>query len=111
MMLLTDHIRKQAAEKGIPVSAIHAILANPGLTYGSFERVDGQRRPRCCRVHGVQQQKWTGEAEGKKLCLVVNVCCQQAITVWLDQVETEIRPDQRAKGVMGYKNRKGEWRA
>jgi hypothetical protein len=110
VILLTNHIRNQAAEKAIPISAIHEVLANPGLTYGSFERVDGKRQPRCCRIHGVQQEKWTGEVEGLKLCLVVNTCCQQAITVWLDQVETPIRPDQAAKGIVGYKNRKGEWR-
>jgi hypothetical protein len=105
---LHPHLIKQANEKNIPLNAIHAVLARPGITYQSFSKRNGVRQPNLCRC-GKQQEKWTGEAFGHKIVVAVNVCCNLAITVFADQVETEVRPDQRAKGVTGYVGRNGQW--
>ena len=70
---------------------------------------DGSKQPYVCKKCGLAQKKYTGTAGGKSLCVVVNECCGIAITVWLDQVETAIRPDQKAKGVTGYRDRRGHW--
>lgn len=105
------HLANQAALKNIPMAAVMEILQNPGIKYGStIKNERGQRVPRCCQKHGVQQQTWTGEAHGYKLALAVYTCCDLAITLWLDQQETALRPDQIAKGVTKYRGRNGEWR-
>lgn len=108
----TNHLNQQALRKGISLAAIDAILREPGCCYPSFRKDDnGRRYAPVCDKHGVQQQKWTGEAFGQKLCIVVYPCCQKAITVWQDQVETEIRPDQKKNGITRYKGRDGRWRS
>lgn len=108
---LGTHVHDQAARKGIGVDVVRAVLANPAITYKSFVKDDnGNRVPRMCNKHGVQQEKWTGEYKGTKVCVCVFTCCQKAVTVWFDQIETEIRPDQRRKGVKGYHGKDGKWR-
>lgn len=105
------HLIKQANNKGISMEAVLAVLRNPGITYPSFERDAQNRRvPRLCRTCGVQQEKWTGEHKGEKIAIAVYTCCGKAITVWADQVETALRPDQIAKGVTQYRGRDGNWR-
>jgi hypothetical protein len=111
MILLTSHIRQQAEAKGIPVAALHEILTNPAITYKSFHTVNGVRQPRCCRTHQIQQETWTGVYEGKKVAISVAPCCNTAITTWLDQVETNLRADQVARGVVRYRDCRGEWRS
>ena len=87
-MELTTHIKEQAASKGISLEAVREVLAAPHYTYASAQHT--------CRIHGVAQQKWVGEAhDGTKLCIAVAPCCQRAITVFLDQVRTPLRADQR----------------
>jgi hypothetical protein len=111
-MQLTNHIIKQASLKGISLAAIETVLKAPSVIYPSFRKdATGKRVAPMCDKHNVQQEKWTGEAFGEKVCVVVYPCCQKAITVWKDQVETEIRPDQRQQGVNGYKGRDGKWRS
>lgn len=110
-LTIHPHLHTQAARKGIPMTAVQAVIAHPAISYKSFTKDEsGRRVPRCCKRHGVQQDTITGEAEGRKLAISVAPCCNLAITVWLDQVETEIRPDQRAKGIQRYRGRNGEWR-
>jgi hypothetical protein len=107
---ITKHCAEQAEAYGIAMTAIHNVLASPALTYGSFTKVDGERVPRRCNKCGTQQQKWTGESQGHKVCLAVNVCCGVVVTIWKDQVDTDLRPDQRAKGVT-YIDRQGRRRS
>jgi hypothetical protein len=97
---LHAHLLEQADRKGISVEAIREVLASPSTTYDSYKRENGQRVPRICNRHGVQQRKFVGTAsDGTALCIAVNTCCRLAITVFADQVETPLRPDQIAKGV------------
>jgi len=111
-MQLTNHIVKAANLKGISLAAVQAVLRSPGLVYKSFSKDNnGKRIARMCDIHNVQQEKWTGEFAGEKVCVVVYPCCQKAITCWKDQVETEIRPDQKAQGVKRYQGRDGQWRS
>lgn len=105
------HLNEQAARKNIGLNIVRSVLANPAITYKSFTKKNGVRTPDCCNKCGIQKEKWCGEAFGRKVCIVVAVCCRKAITVWEDQVETEVRPDQRAKGVTGYTGRDGRWRS
>lgn len=105
------HLIQQAARKRIPMAVVQEVLRHPGLVYKAFVKKDGKRVPRLCQHHGVQQQTWTGEHNGVKIALAVYTCCQKAITVWQDQVETEVRPDQKKNGVTGYYGRDGKWRA
>ena len=99
-MQLSPHLVRQAGEKHISIESIREVLAHPETTYGSFTRVNGQRVERTCPKHGVAQRKFVGTAsDGTRLCIPVNTCCKVAITVFLDQVETPLRPDQIAKGV------------
>ena len=100
---IIPHCLEQAASKGIEARTLCAVLDAPAVTYDSNKHV--------CKRHGVPQQRWTGTANGQKVCIAVNACCNEAITVWMDQVETEIRPDQRAQGVRRYKGRDGRWRS
>lgn len=111
-MQLTNHIIQQATLKGISLEAIETVLKAPSVVYPSFRKdAAGKRFAPLCTTHNVQQEKWTGTALGEKVCVVVFPCCKRAITVWKDQVETEIRPDQRKQGVKGYKGRDGKWRS
>lgn len=100
---ITRHCEQQAQNKGILLATLAEVLASPALTYDSNKHA--------CKRCGVPQQRWTGTANGQKVCIAVNPCCGVAVTVWLDQVETEIRPDQRAQGVRRYRGRDGEWRS
>jgi len=87
-MNITPHLVQQADMKGISLASIQEVLANPHYTYASNQHT--------CRRHGVKQEKWVGQASnGTKLCIAVAPCCQTAITVFLDQVRTELRPDQK----------------
>lgn len=89
-MELTTHIKQQAEAKGISLADVQNVLDAPFYTYDSHQH--------SCRRHGVAQQKWVGEAmDGTKLCVAVSPCCNVAITVFLDQVRTAIRPDQKGK--------------
>lgn len=110
---LNKHFIKKAEVNGDALSALWEVINNPAITYGSFEKdARGNRVPRCCRRHGQQQEKWTGTTStGQKFCIAVNVCCGEAITYWVDQTETELRADQKAAGVTGYRGRDGKWRA
>lgn len=101
-LTVSPHARQQAQAKNIALAAVWAVARNPQTTYASAKY-------RCQRC-GADQQRWTGEAHGTKLCLAVNACCGVVVTVWLDQVETDLRDDQRAAGVTGYRGRDGEWR-
>lgn len=108
----SDHLIAQARAKGISLAAIEAVLKAPGLIYKSFRKdANGKRYAPLCKRHNVQQEKWCGEALGQKVCIVVYPCCGEAVTVWVDQIETEIRPDQRKAGVKGYTGRDGKWRS
>lgn len=107
---ITKHLQDQATRKGINIQAIQAILDAPGCTYPSFTVTNGKREARMCAHHGVQQQKWTGQAFGQKVCVCVYTCCSKAVTAWFDQVETDLRDDQRKAGVTGYRGRDGKWR-
>jgi hypothetical protein len=109
---LTPHLIKQAEAKGIALNLIWEALRNPENTYGSFRKdpATGNREPYRCRQHGGEQQKWTATtSNGTKLCVVVNPCCGTVITVWLDQVETALRADQKDAGVTGYTSTDGRW--
>jgi hypothetical protein len=109
---ISNHLIQQAAAKGISLAAIEAVLDAPGIKYPSFRKDStGKRFAPLCDKHGVQQEKWTGTADGQKVCIVVYPCCGKAITVWLDQIETAIRPDQRQQGVARYQGRDGKWRS
>lgn len=107
---LTPHFLEKAQREGVSIAALWDIILNPKITYQSFTKQNGKRVPRICQKCGVQQQKWTGDSIAGKFCVVVNPCCQKAITFWLDQTETELRPDQVAAGVTGYRGRDGKWR-
>lgn len=99
---ISPHARRQAEAKSIALAAIWAIAQNPQTVYTT---------PRYrCQQCGTDQQRWTGEAFGTKLCLAVNACCGLIVTVWLDQVETELRDDQRAAGVTDYRTAAGTWK-
>lgn len=108
---MTRHLCEQAARKGINMEAIKAILKAPSITYPSFIKQNGKRVPMLCRSCGKQQEKWTGEAFGQKVCVTVFPCCGVATTAWFDQIDTEVRADQRAAGLTGYVGRDGKWRA
>lgn len=99
---ISPHARQQAEAKSIALATVWAIAQNPQTTYTS----DRYRCQRC----GTDQQRWTGEAHGTKLCLAVNACCGIVVTVWLDQVETDLRPDQIAAGVTDYRTADGTWK-
>jgi hypothetical protein len=108
---LHQHLTDQAARKGIPLTAVRTVLAAPAISYKSFTKDgNGKRVPRCCNRHGIQQDTVTGTAEGRKLAISVAACCNLAITVWMDQAETELREDQKAKGVTKYRGKDGNWR-
>lgn len=110
-LTIHPHLIQQAARKGIPMTAVQAVIAHPAISYKSFTKdAQGRRIPRCCNRHGVQQDTITGTAEGRKLAVSVAPCCNLAITVWLDQVETSLRPDQIRKGVQRYRGKDGQWR-
>ena len=100
---ITRHCQEQAAAKGIELRTVCAVLDQPAVTYDSAKH--------SCRHHNLPQQRWTGMANGQRVCVAVNPCCNVAVTVWLDQVETEILPDQRAQGVRRYKGKDGKWRS
>lgn len=101
---ISQHARQQAATKKLAIALIWEVAQNPENTYPSFQKdSNGNRTPYICRRCGAEQQKWTGTAsDGTRLCLVVNPCCREVVTVWLDQLETALREDQIAKGVTGY---------
>lgn len=101
---ISKHAREQAAAKNLALALVWEVALNPENTYGSYRKDnDGNRQPYICRRCRTEQQKWTGTAsDGTKLCLAVNTCCGEVVTVWLDQVETALRDDQKAKGVTGY---------
>jgi hypothetical protein len=112
---LSKHLQEKAAANGVALSLIWEIVNDPGLTYSSFttEKVNGKevKVRRNCRC-GQQQEKWTGVASnGQAFCVAVNVCCGVATTYWPDQVETELRPDQKAAGVTRYRGADGKWRS
>lgn len=108
MFDLTGHIRRQAQAKGIAIAAVEAVLAAPEITYKSFRKdAQGNRYAPICEHHNVQQEKWTGNG----VCVVVYPCCRKAITVWADQVETPLRPDQIRAGVTSYHDRNGRRRS
>jgi hypothetical protein len=111
-LTISQHARAQAAKKKLALALVWEVAHNPQATYGSFRKDDhGNRVPYRCDRCNTDQQKWTGTAsDGTKLCLAVNACCGEVVTIWLDQVETELRDDQRAKGVKGYKGRDGQYR-
>lgn len=109
---LTPHLLQKAEREGVALSLIWDIILNPGLTYASYDSKKGRKVPYTCRKCHQPQQKWTGTASnGQKFCVVVNPCCGDAITFWPDQIETELRPDQRASGVNRFRGRDGKWRA
>lgn len=109
---LSPHLLQKAEREGVALSAIWDIIQNPQITYDSFTKKGNNRVPRNCNKCGIQQQKWTGTArDGRKFCVVINPCCGEAITYWLDQVETDLRADQKAAGVTGYRGRDGKWRS
>lgn len=109
---ITPHLRKKAEDNGVALSAIWEIILNPAITYDSFTNKNGRRTPYTCKKCGGQQQKWTGTTkDGQKFCVVVNPCCREAVTYWVDQTETELRDDQKAAGVKGYRGRDGKWRS
>jgi hypothetical protein len=104
---ISTHARQQAAAKNIPLEAVWQVALNPENTYGSYRKDnDGNRLSYTCRRCGAEQKKWTGTAsDGTKLCLAVNTCCGEVVTLWLDQIETALRDDQKAAGVTGYAGR------
>lgn len=109
---VTRHLQEQAARKGISMEAVMTVLKHPLITYASFVKDERNKRvPMLCRSCGEQQQKWTGVADGQRVCVTVFPCCGVATTVWLDQVETAVRDDQRQAGVTGYVGRDGRWRS
>lgn len=107
---LSRHCVRQAETKGIALSAVYHILNNPSITYQSFERTAKGRVARLCPTCGNQQVKVTGVANGEALCVPACTNCKVGVTVWRDQVETDLRDDQRAAGVTGYRGRDGGWR-
>lgn len=113
---LSRHLQEQAVRKGWTVAMVRDILENPGCTYDSFSRDNnGVKQPVICRKCKQQQKKWTGETKDSdgnvvKLCVTVFTCCGLATTVWADQQETELRPDQKAQGRKGYIGKDGLWR-
>jgi hypothetical protein len=111
-MELSKHLRDMAPTKGLSIAAIEAILNAPAIKYPSFRKdANGKRVAPMCERHNAQQEKWTGEAFGEKICVVVFPCCGKAVTAWKDQVETAVRPDQKKAGIKGYKGRDGVWRS
>lgn len=109
---VTRHLREQAASKGIAIETVLSVLRHPLITYPSFVKDErNQRVPMLCRSCGAQQQKWTGVANGQKVCVTVFPCCGVATTVWFDQIETEVRADQRQAGLTGYVGMDGRWRS
>jgi hypothetical protein len=102
---ISQHARQQAAAKNIALALVWEVALNPENTYGSYRKDnDGNRLSYTCRRCGADQKKWTGTAsDGTKLCLAVNTCCREVVTLWLDQIETALRDDQKAAGVTGYK--------
>lgn len=106
---LTPHLREQATAKGIGLNIIEQVLAAPAITYKSYKRTPQGKVPYTCRKCGAHQEKWTGKVGGTAICLVVNACCGDVITVWHDGQDTELRPDQRANGVT-YIGRDGKVR-
>lgn len=109
---LSKHLQEKAERNNIALSLIWEIVNSPENTYDSFRKDDNNNKvARICRKHNEQQRKWTGTtASGQKFCVAVNVCCGEAVTFFEDQIETELRPDQKASGVKRYRGRNGEWR-
>lgn len=97
--ILTPHLRQQAQAKGIGMEVIASVLEAPSITYKSYQRTPAGKVPYTCRKCGTHQEKWTGRLGNTAICLVVNPCCGDVITVWHDGQDTELRADQRAKGV------------
>ena len=108
---LTKHCREKAAAVGVSIDDLLDLLAWPETTYPAFESTTGKKRPRRCRSCGEQQQTWTGTTSTGKFAVAVFPCCNTAITVFADQRETNLRPDQREAGVTGYVGRDGAWRS
>lgn len=107
---LSKHLQEKAERNGVALSLIWEIVNHPGLTYDSYKTEGKVKVRRNCRC-GTQQQKWTGVASnGQAFCVAVNACCGIATTYWVDQVETELRPDQIEKGITGYNGKDGKWR-
>lgn len=112
MFTITYHARQQAEAKGIPIAGVLEVADRPKTTYPSTAKTDRGRETVVCRSCGKDQIKACGEtADGLEIVVVVNPCCGRIITVFLDKVETEVRADQRARGVTGYHGRDGRWRA
>lgn len=75
---LSQHVVRQAQQKGIPLPEVEACVDFPETSYPS-RRFPGQVR----RTRG-------------RLCVVVDPEERRAITVYLTQVETDLRDDQRS---------------
>lgn len=76
---ITDHAKAQAAAKGWSLDDVYKAHVDPDICYPS--RYDGQQR----HVRG-------------DLCVIVDARRNKAITVYLNVKETDLRPDQIAKG-------------
>lgn len=109
---LSRHLQEKAERNNVALSLIWEIVNSPENTYDSFRKDNKNNKvARICRKHNEQQRKWTGTtASGQKFCVAVNVCCGEAVTFFEDQIETDLRPDQKAAGVKRYRGRNGEWR-
>jgi len=109
---LSKHLQEKAERNGVALSLIWEIVNSPENTYDSFTKdAKNNKVARICRRHNEQQRKWTGTtASGQKFCVAVNVCCGEAVTYFDDQVETPLRPDQKAAGQTGYVGKDGKWR-
>lgn len=78
-MRITNHIKEQAANKGIDLAKIYRVLANPSrITHVS--RYENQER-------------YIGEG-----IAVIVADGEVAVTVYLDGIVTPLRPDQIARG-------------
>jgi hypothetical protein len=107
---LSRHLVQQAEAKGIPLAAVYHVLNNPQITYQSFRRTPKGRVARTCAKCGSGQVKVTGVGQGHALCVPACPTCKVGVTVWVDQVETDLRDDQKEAGVTGYRGRDGRMR-
>lgn len=77
MISMTAHAQRQVEAKGFPLSVIEAVWNNPDVTYPSH-RHPGQHK----RI-------------GRGVCLCCDDRTGKIITVFVHQVETDLRADQR----------------
>ena len=81
---ITAHAMRQIASKGFDLATVEAVWRNPDYTYPSHRYPDQHKRV------------------GGGLCLCCDNSSGRIVTVFVNQTETDLRPDQRDRDAVRY---------